>query len=335
MLRKATRGAVEMRESDWCVKFQHGAEVWIKSSEKEHSLRGAGLAGVGFDECRDIKPHVWREIVRPALIDSGGFAMFASTPRGHDWFWQLEVEARGREDWACFHYSTRDNPSLSAQEIAEASRDLTERQVLQEIDAEYLGDGSGVFRGVDKVCVGIESQPETGHQYVIGVDWGRSGDYTVYSVVDATTRRQVRLDRFSGIEYPIQADRLAALAQKYNHADIVAESNAMGQPIIEMLGRRGLYIMPFHTSAASKAKLVDRLALEMERADIVLLNHPALRAELTAFEATRLPSGQIRYSAPAEMHDDTVIATMLSVHGAATDTITSDSVAQFERAMVW
>jgi len=41
-----------------------------------------------------------------------------------------------------------------------------------------------------------------------------------------------------------------------------------------------------------------------------------LVSELQAYTMERLPSGRFRYSAPAGMHDDTVIALALAWHGA-------------------
>ena len=50
---------------------------------------------------------------------------------------------------------------------------------------------------------------------------------------------------------------------------------------------------------ASKAKAIESLALAFERGEIRVLNDPVLLGELQAFQAERLPSGLLRYSAPA------------------------------------
>ena len=88
----------------------------------------------------------------------------------------------------------------------------------------------------------------------------------------------------------------------------------MGQPLIEQLQAAGLPVVPFTTTAASKQIAVDALALACERGSIRIIPDPVLIAELQAYEAERLPSGMLRYGAPAGMHDDTVMALMLAWH---------------------
>ena len=86
----------------------------------------------------------------------------------------------------------------------------------------------------------------------------------------------------------------------------------MGEPIIEALSRSGLPVRPFNTTNATKAVIIEALALAFERRDITILNHPVLTSELQAYEASKLPSGLTRYSAPESMHDDCVMSLALA-----------------------
>ncbi len=88
----------------------------------------------------------------------------------------------------------------------------------------------------------------------------------------------------------------------------------MGQPLIEQLQRDGLPVVPFMTTNATKAQIIDALALAFERGDIRILADPVQVAELQAYEMERLPSGLMRYGAPEGMHDDTVMALALAWH---------------------
>jgi hypothetical protein len=58
--------------------------------------------------------------------------------------------------------------------------------------------------------------------------------------------------------------------------------------------------------------LVNALSLRLERNWLRLLNDDDLLGELRAYEATRLPSGLIRYAAPKDGHDDCAQALMLA-----------------------
>jgi hypothetical protein len=159
------------------------------------------------------------------------------------------------------------------------------------------------------------AKPEVGHDYVIGCDWGRSNDYTVLIVLDATTRAVVAMDRSNRVDYAIQCDRLRALSDCWQPRQIIAEQNRIGQPVIEQLTRDGLRIQPFTTTNASKALVIEALALAFERGDIRILNDPVLVSELVAYQAERLPSGLTRYTAPGGGHDDTVMALAMAWSG--------------------
>jgi len=124
------------------------------------------------------------------------------------------------------------------------------------------------------------------------------------------------LDRFSGVGWDLQRDRLKSLVQRWQPQIIWAEANSIGEPNIEALTREGLPVRPFFTTSKSKSPLIESLALAIERNDISLLDDPVLLGELANYSLQRLPSGAWRYSAPSGGHDDTVIATALAWYGA-------------------
>ena len=153
-------------------------------------------------------------------------------------------------------------------------------------------------------------------QFVFGVDWGKSNDYTVISGFDLRTRRQILCDRFNQIDYVVQRGRLRALYEAWHPTIILAESNSIGAPIIEDLQRDGLPVVPFHTSNASKVQIIESLALAFERQQIELLDNAVQISELESYEMTRTATGLPKYSAPSGMHDDTVMALALAHHAA-------------------
>jgi phage FluMu gp28-like protein len=168
-----------------------------------------------------------------------------------------------------------------------------------------------VFR---KILDAVSITPPVGKATVIGVDWGRTNDYTVFAVV-SDAGEVLEIDRFCGIEYSLQRARLQALYERYGRPMIIAESNSMGGPVIEQLARDGLKVRPFTTTNASKAEAVEALALAFERGEIKIPNDAALIGELQSFEAKPLPSGLMRYEAPTGGHDDTVMALAIAWQG--------------------
>jgi len=51
---------------------------------------------VVFDEYADMSPRVWLDVVRPALSDRRGWAVFIGTPKGRNAFYELLEGNEGR-----------------------------------------------------------------------------------------------------------------------------------------------------------------------------------------------------------------------------------------------
>ena len=303
-----------IRRGDLLVEMPGGGSVQVRSADDPQSLRGEGLTLAVLDECAFMSEEAWTEALRPALSDRLGGALFISTPKGRNWFWRLFQRGQddGESDWRSWRFPTLDNPFIAPSEIEAARRDLPERIYQQEYEARFLEDAGGVFRRVMEAATLAPQDPARGEQYVMGVDWGKSNDFTVLTVMDVTTRAVVCMDRFNQIDYAVQRGRLVALAERYRPSVILAESNAMGEPIIEQLQRDGLPVRAFQTTNATKAAIIESLALAFEQGSIKILNDPVLIGELQAYEMNRLPSGMTRYSAPEGLHDDTVMSLALA-----------------------
>ena len=307
----------EVRQAERIATLPNGGEIQVRSADNPDSLRGEGLDFVVMDECAFIHEDAWQEALRPALADRKGRALFISTPKGRNWFWRLWQRCIDDHDheWHGWQLPTAANPYIDPTEIEAARLGLPERIFAQEFLAQFLDDAGGVFRRVmDAATATPQDGMIGGHEYTFGVDWGRSNDFTAIAVLDVTTAELVALDRFNQIDYSLQLARLTALYERFRPRAIVAEANSMGQPLIEQLQAAGLPVVPFTTTAASKQIAVDALALAFERGSIRIIPDPVLIAELQAYEAERLPSGMLRYGAPAGMHDDTVMALMLAWH---------------------
>lgn len=298
-------------------------ECW--SLDGPDPARGRKYARVVIDEAGIVRGLMerWQAAIRPTLTDLRGDAVFGGTPKGRNDFWALyQRGVVGEDDWSSHRGPSSENPHLDADEIAAARRDLPDRVFRQEYEAEFLEDGAGVFRRVAEASTLQTKERQDGHWYVIGADWGREHDYTALSVIDVTTREQVCLERFSHVEWALQYGRFAALCDRYKPAMILAEENSFGNPVVEHLQRQGLPVRPWTASNATKAAVVDGLALALERGVLGLLDDPVQTAELQAYTAERLPSGLLRYTAPSGGHDDTVIALCLAWE-AATSTAPS------------
>ncbi len=133
-------------------------------------------------------------------------------------------------------------------------------------------------------------------------------DFTVCSVIDVTTNEMVYMDRFNRVDYTVLEDRLEALYRRFELTSMTVESNSIGKPVIDHLVARGLTIIPFITTNATKHAIVTNLQAAFEHGNLRILNDPVLIGELQAFEAKRNASGSFTYSAPQGLHDDCVMS---------------------------
>ena len=307
----------EVRQSERLVSFPNGGEIQVRSADNPDSLRGEGLDFVVFDECAFIHEDAWQEAVRPALSDRLGRALFISTPKGRNWFWRLWQRCIYDHDheWHGWQLPTAANPYIAPAEIEAARLGLPERIFSQEFLAQFLDDAGGVFRRVmDAATATALEKPISGAAYVAGVDVADATDFTAISILDTRARSQVYLDRFNRVGYEALEDRIYAAYKCWNVQTMIIEDNSIGQPVIDHLRRRGMNIVPFHTSAASKAPLIQALQSAFEHGEIRILNDPIQIGELQAYEGKRMASG-MAYSAPSGVHDDTVMALALAWHG--------------------
>lgn len=302
-------------ESRHILQFPGGGRIRAKTAWDEDGLRGDYADLLILDEYALMSPDAWDLVGAPMLLDNDGDAWFISTPRRKNHF--FHAHCRGVADgerWASWHFTSHDNPFLSKAALAEITSDLTEDGYKQEILAQFLDNEGAVFRNIAACINAPESTPEEheGHYIVAGVDWGKHNDFTVISVGCLDCRQEIALDRFNQIDYTFQRARLAALMERWKVGWILAESNAMGEPIIEQLQYDGLPVEGFQTTATSKPPLIENLALTLERTEWQFLPDPIAKAELEAYERTvSLKTGRSSYGAPEGLHDDTVIARAL------------------------
>src|SRR5690606_11252102 len=124
--------------------------------------------------------------------------------------------------------------------------------------------------------------------------------------------RQIHLERFNQIGWAVQRGRLVTLYERFKPYVILAEENSIGSVNIEALRAEGLPVRGFNTTRKSKAPRIEALALATEKEEVVLLNHETLKHELMAYDMKRTSYGW-SYAAPSGGHDDTVMATALSL----------------------
>jgi hypothetical protein len=312
----ARQNATERR-----FEFSTGGVLEFWSLDDPQAGRGRKYKRVAIDEAAFV-PNLmdaWNYAIRPTLADLEGDAWTASTPKGRNGFWQMYQwgQDEGYPDWRSWQMPSEVNPLIPPGELAEMRRTLPERVAAQELDALFLDDAGGVFRRVMEAATATALNAGVhGRAYIAGVDVADAQDFTVISILDAASREQVYLDRFNRVGYEALEDRLHAAYTRFGVQTMVIEDNSIGQPVIDHLRGRGMNIVGFHTSAATKQPLIQALQSAFEHGAIRILSDPIQVGELQAYESERMAYG-FRYGAPPGLHDDCVMSLALAWHGVA------------------
>ena len=144
-LKKFTRQfwASPPNETDLRIELITGGTIALRGADNYEGLRGEGLDFVVLDEFASMAPEAWTEVLRPALSDRLGGALFIGTPKGHNHFYDLFQAGREREGWATFQFTTEQGAIVPPEELQAARRDLDERTYQQEYQASFENLGTG------------------------------------------------------------------------------------------------------------------------------------------------------------------------------------------------
>ena len=142
----------QKNESELYIEFINGSRIELKGADKEDSLRGVGLDHVILDEFATMKKEAWLEVIRPALSDKKGTAMFIGTPDGFNYFYDVYQLGRDKKEaeYQSWFYKSIDSPYLDPAEIANARRDLDERTFRQEYEASFETAAGRVYYAFDR-----------------------------------------------------------------------------------------------------------------------------------------------------------------------------------------
>ena len=147
------------------IKLVNGATISLKGADRPETMRGVSLKFLVMDEYADMKPDVWEQILRPALADQKGHALFIGTPMGRNHFYELYKYAEMADDetYKGWHFTSYDNPLLDPSEIDIAKKSMSSYAFRQEFMASFEATGSEMFKE-DWIKYGEEQ--EVGDYYI-------------------------------------------------------------------------------------------------------------------------------------------------------------------------
>lgn len=155
-----------------------------ESVQERGKGRGLNNDFIVFDEVAQYRNFWtgWEEVLSPTLIDTKGSALFISTPKGFNHFYDLfNLEAKNK-DFKSFKFTSFDNPHIPVEELEREKKSKTEDRFAQEYLADFRKTEGLVYKEFDRTRHISEEQPKKTTKVMAGIDWGYKNPAAVYRV---------------------------------------------------------------------------------------------------------------------------------------------------------
>lgn len=251
-----TKWIAKKNEADLEIVLANGSRIALKSAENPDRLRGVKLSGLVVDEIAFLRDwdRIWEEALRPTLTDLQAPALFISTPRGYNAFYDLW--RRGQEndpDWKSWRFTTYDNPFVPREEIDQAKNELDEDAFAQEYLAEFKKFTGLVYKDFSRekhVIAPIELGPDWTFYRAIDFGWAHP-TAVLFVAVDPKGIVYIYDEIYqTGLQTPDLANLINQKSAHRHFAATVADS-AQASDIAE-LQKYGLAISPVKKTSGSR-----------------------------------------------------------------------------------
>jgi len=221
--------------------------IRAKTAWNADTLRGDYADELILDEFQLMDEDAWGVVGAPMLADNDGNATFIYTPpslhsrsaskakdpqHAAKLFKRAQADTTGR--WQTFHFSSRENPYISQDAIAELAGDMTALAYRMEILAEDVDEVPGALWTRASIEAGRTVNPPALDYVVVGVDPSATSTGDEAGIVTAGSRgKDIYIIADDSLQSsPLQWAQMAVTAyHKYKADCIVAESNQGGEMV--------------------------------------------------------------------------------------------------------
>ena len=281
-----------------------GARIYIIGADHPDALRGGYWDGAILDEFAQIKKELWDEVLRPALSDREGWAVFIGTPKGQNQFYEMYQRALNDPAWFSCLYRVDETGIIPDDELDDMKRDMTPMAIRQELYCDFSASASDVVIPIDLVTEAAKRElteaDVSGAPVIIGLDVARFGDdATVLTVRKGLWCQRQQVHR--GLDTMQAADVLINAINTYKPSAVFIDVGAMGAGVIDRV--RMLHYSVTEVNFAGSPQDTDRYA--NLRAEMyfklkawlegggALPNEPTLKSELSVVEYSFARNGKI------------------------------------------
>ncbi len=146
-VKKYTAGipGVSVNESELRIDLPNGGRVRLYGADNYDRMRGIYLDGVVLDEFADMHPAAWTEVIRPALADRQGWALFIGTPKGRNAFCELYERALVTDDWFALRLKASETGLIAPSELEALKREMNDNEYRREMETDFDAAIEGAY----------------------------------------------------------------------------------------------------------------------------------------------------------------------------------------------
>lgn len=227
--------------------LKNGSIIELKGAENPDALRGVKLRGLVIDEIASIRnwDWLWTEVLRPTLTDYEAPALFISTPKGYNHFYELFELGQQEGQYKSWRFTSYDNPFISKEEIDQARKELTEDTFFQEYLADFRKYTGLVYKEFQREVHIIEPfDIDQGWSVFRGMDFGSTNPTVcLWVAVDSDENWFVISEHYStGQTIDYHAGIINT--NNYNKKVVATYGDPSGAQWISEFADRGIYITP-------------------------------------------------------------------------------------------
>ncbi len=263
---------LKKNDSELLIEFRQNSILQLKGAERKELLRGSGLDLIILDEVAEYRhfDEIWNNILRPALSDKNGKAIFVSTPKGYNHFYDLYQKGQeGEKDWKSWRIPTWNsgNPwtltEHGKKEIEDIKQEKTEDWIMQEYGADFRKYTGLVFKTFDENIHIHDFDISPRFQLECGMDFGfQNPTVFICSYFDEDDNWWI-FDEYFKAQTPItdHASAIHSIREKYkNPLRFIVGDSANQQDIEEYRSSKNrLYITPVEKTNKSVSRGISRI----------------------------------------------------------------------------
>ena len=231
-----------------------GRRISLYGADNPDALRGIYLDGAVIDEYGDVNPSLFTEVIRPALSDRLGWAMFIGTPKGANHFKELRdfADDTSNDNWVLKEFKASETKLIAEEELQDAKKAMGDNKYQQEFeisfDAPIVGSYYGeIIKDLDSKNHIRELPTESATQKICAWDLGMSDSTSIW--VAETIGGEIRLMDYYEDSGKSLDDYIAWLNENgyrdYRHIlphDVMVRELQTGKSRYEFLSDAGLNI---------------------------------------------------------------------------------------------